>query len=465
MSTISCGVSNRPDRFGQAIFFALFLTIAFLFPTALFSADASANSVIHPAWSRDLAIYEVNIRQYTPGGTFREFEEHLPRLKDMGIGILWLMPIHPIGEKNRKGPLGSYYSVKDYMAVNPEFGTLDEFKTLVRHSHDLGMYVIIDWVANHAAWDNALAVTHPEWFTKDSTGSFAPPVPDWTDVIDLDYNQPGLRSYMTDAMKYWVTETDIDGFRCDVAGMVPMDFWDSVRVALDKIKPVFMLAEDEQPQCHYRAFDMTYGWELMHLMNDIAKRQKLAADLSRYFVENRKRYPDNAYRMYFTSNHDENSWNGTEFERLGAGVAAFAVLSMTVRGMPLIYSGQEAELNQRLRFFDKDTIVWRSTPMDTLYRKSLILKRENPALWNGIAGGEMTIIPTTHETDIFAFCRERDSHVVLAIFNFSDSTRAFELLDNAPAGDFIDPFHGEKTTLRVGQPIALPPWEYRVLVR
>ena len=232
------------------------------------------SSVTHPEWSRNSVIYEVNLRQYTPEGTFKAFEQHLPRLKELGVDILWLMPINPIGITNRKGILGSCYSIKDYLAVNPDFGTMDDFKNLVNRAHSLGMKVIIDWVANHSSWDNNLITEHPEWYTHDSTGKIISPNADWTDVADLDYSQPGIREYMKDAMIFWIKETDIDGFRCDMAGMVPVDFWNNAVPVIKKVKPVFMIAEWDTPEMHDTAFDMTYGWELFHLMNSIARGEK-----------------------------------------------------------------------------------------------------------------------------------------------------------------------------------------------
>lgn len=252
--------------------------------------------VTHTEWSKNAIIYEVNVRQFTPEGTFIEFEKHLPRLKEMGVDILWLMPINPIGKKNRKGSLGSYYSVKDYKAVNPEFGNMDDLKNLVKKAHDLGMYVILDWVANHTAWDNKMIVDHPEWYTKDSAGNFVSPF-DWTDVVDLNYENKALRDYMTGALKFWVEEADIDGYRCDVAGMVPVEFWDRARAELDKIKTVFMLAEAEEVKHHKNAFDMSYAWEFHHIMNEIAKGNKNANDAAEYFIKNDSVYPEDAYRM------------------------------------------------------------------------------------------------------------------------------------------------------------------------
>ncbi|HNI44383.1 MAG TPA: alpha-amylase family glycosyl hydrolase, partial [Chitinophagales bacterium] len=301
------------------------------------------------------SMYEVNIRQFSPEGTFKQVEEQLPRLKSMGVGIVWLMPIHPIGEFNRKGALGSYYSIKDYNAVNPEFGTMDDFKRLVKKCHDLGMFIIIDWVANHSSCDNVWLKTHSDWYTKDKAGNFQPPVADWSDVYDLNYDNPDLQAAMVEAMKFWVTEADIDGFRCDVAEMVPDSFWKKARLALNTLnKPIFMLAEGEKPELHANGFDATYDWTLHHLINDVAQNKKTVVDLDSYFKTTATKYGKNDYRLQFTSNHDENSWNGTEYERLGSGVKSFAILTATIPGMPLVYSGQESALKKRLKFFEKD---------------------------------------------------------------------------------------------------------------
>ncbi len=313
--------------------------------------NGKVEQIKHPEWSKNLSIYEVNIRQFTPEGTFNAFIPHLPRLKELGADILWIMPINPIGELNRKGSLGSYYSISDYLTLNPEFGIDEDFKNLIKTAHENDLYVIIDWVANHSAWDNPLVNEHPEWYQKDTTGKMISPY-DWTDVVAFDYSNRQMNDYMLNAMKFWVTEYDIDGYRCDVAGMVPDTFWLRVRTELDKIKPVFMLAEDEAPR-HHAAFDMTYGWEFHHVMNDIYKGEKNANDIEKYLHKNDSLYPSDAYRMYFITNHDENSWNGTEFERLGEGVKAFFVLTATVPGMPLIYSGQEAAMDKRLEFLVK----------------------------------------------------------------------------------------------------------------
>lgn len=297
----------------------------------------------HPEWSKNATIYEVNIRQFTPEGTFKAFEAHLPRIKDMGIDIIWLMPIHPIGEKNRKGTLGSEYSVKDYLGVNPEYGTMDDFKALVKKIHDMGMYVILDWVANHSAWDNQLATEHPDWYTKTPEGEFQPtPWYDWSDVIDFDYNVPAMRKYMTEALKFWVKEADVDGYRCDVAGFIPVDFWENARKELDAIKPVFMLAEWESRDLYKRSFDMTYSWSLWDKMHQATVGKRGAGILTEYMAHDVGSVPKDAYRMTFTDNHDKNSWEGTQYSNFGDGLQACMVFCTVVNGMPMVYGGQEA---------------------------------------------------------------------------------------------------------------------------
>ena len=343
----------------------------------------------HTSWSYNLGLYEVNVRQYTEEGTFAAFETHLPRLKEMGAGILWFMPIHPIGEKNRLGTLGSYYSVQDYMDVNPEFGTLSDFKNLVSKAHDMGFYVLIDWVANHTAWDNPLTISNPEWYTKDAQGNFMPPEgTDWSDVIDLDYSKQGLRDYMIDAMKFWITETDIDGFRCDAASMVPLVFWETAIKELKDIKPdILMLAEADGTEYEDVGFDMTFAWGLYgfgggvfsNIINGSYNGYN-ANFLNTYLTKELNYFSDEHYRLYFTSNHDENSWYGTVFERFDDAAEIFAVITLTMNDMPLIYSGQEAGLNKRLQFFEKDLINWKEHPFYDIYKTLLDIKKENSAL-------------------------------------------------------------------------------------
>ena len=440
----------------------LFCIVQLAWSQATNTKSVSSSQVNHPDWSLNANIYEVNIRQYTPEGTFAAFEKSLPRLKKMGVDILWLMPINPIGIKNRKGTLGSYYSVKDYLGVNPEFGTLDDLKKLVKHAHDLGMHVIIDWVANHTSWDNNLIKNHPEWYTHDSTGKIIAPVPDWTDVADLDYSQKGLWKYMTDALIYWVKEADIDGYRCDVAGMIPVEFWNSAVPGIKKVKNVFMLAEWETPEMHTIAFDMTYSWDLFHLMNDIAKGTKTAGDIDSMLVKEKRDYPADAYRMRFTTNHDENSWNGTEFERMGEAAKTFAVLCYTLPGMPLIYSGQESAFNRRLKFFDKDTIDWNDYRLAGFYATLNKLKSGNSVLCNGSAGGKMMKVNTNNDKHIFAFLRIKDKNTMFVIINLSNISQKITLKGKSYSGDFLDLFTNEKSHFQEGEIMTMKPWEYKV---
>lgn len=450
--------------------FSAGLLLAFIFPFLISTKSYSkeirdstySSVVIHPKWSRNATIYEINERQFSKEGTFRAIIPQLPRLKKMGVKIIWLMPINPIGKKNRKGPLGSYYSVQNYLKVNPHYGTLSDLKALVNAIHKEGMYVIIDWVANHTSWDNVLTKTHPDWYKHDKNGNFVPPVKDWTDVIKLDYSKPGLRHYMINAMKYWVKTANIDGFRCDVASMVPIDFWVQARKALDKMKPVFMLAEAESPKMH-RAFDMTYGWNLYHLFNDIAAGKKNASDIQPLLKKENQTYPRDAYRMLFTSNHDENSWNGTVFERLKGGVKTFAVLTATMNGMPLVYDGQEAGMHKRLKFFQKDPIVWRKSSLSGFYTKLLHLKEDNKALLNGDEGGKLKIIHNDKPKAVFSFVREKDKQKVVVITNLTDADQNVRLQSESMKGAFKNLFTGREQRLRAEVTMNLKPWEYIVL--
>jgi len=420
----------------------------------------------HPSWSKNATIYEVNVRQFTRDGNFAAFEKHLPRLKEMGVDIIWLMPIHPIGEKKRKGKLGSYYSVKDYYGVNPEFGTLDDFKNLVNKIHSMGMHVIIDWVANHSSWDNALATQHPDWYTKTADGSFQPtPWYDWEDVIDFDYNNPGLRKYMTDVMKYWVKETHIDGYRCDAAGFIPVDFWDNVRNELDQIKPVFMLAEWESRDLHKHAFDMTYAWSLWDKMREVTSEKKSPGGLTGYLADDVNTFPRDAYRMTFTDNHDKNSWEGNQYSNFGDGLPACIVFSNMVNGMPLVYGGQEAGLNRSLAFFEKDQIEWKRHPLYDLYKKLFSLKHKNQALWNGEGGGEMIRVTNDKPGQVISFSREKNGDKIISVTNFSPSPLTVKLNSRHDAGTYTDFFTGKKIELTGEEEISLGAWGYFLAVR
>jgi glycosidase len=422
----------------------------------------------HKDWSYNLCVYEVNVRQYTNSGTFAEFETHLDRLQELGIGMLWFMPIHPIGIVNRLGTLGSYYSVKDYYDVNPEFGTLEEFKALVDSIHAKGMYVILDWVGNHTSWDNNLTVTHPEWYVTDSSGNFIPPPgTNWSDVIQLDFSQQGLRDYMIDAMKFWISETDIDGFRCDAVSFMPTDFWMEAISELKSLKPeILMLAEDDDTQYQNIGFDMSYGWGYhgfgSGILNNIVAGTNNANNISGYVNNENLYFNQSHYRMYFTSNHDENSWHGTVFEQFGEAAEQFLVLTSTFRSMPLIYSGEEAGLNHRLLFFDKDEIIWQPHPFADLYTALFNLKKLNKSLWNGDEGGQLQRISTTDNPSIFAFIREKQNFRVFEVFNLTDQEKSFTLLGNSYTGSYRNAFTNDSVYFLENTEMTLPPWGYGV---
>jgi len=421
--------------------------------------------VIHPEWVYNSTIYEVNVRQYTQEGTFKAFESHLPRLKELGVDILWFMPIHPIGEVNRKGSLGSYYSVKDYLAINPEYGTIDDFKSVVTKAHELGMKVIIDWVANHTSHDAVLMKDHPDWYVRDSKGKIVSPF-DWTDVAKLDYSKKELRKYIINAMKYWLTDINIDGFRCDVAAEVPTDFWNEERLELNKVKPVFMLAEASKPELQQFAFDADYDWDFHHKMNQIAKGKENVNDLEKCMLNTIAAYPKNTIKLNFITNHDENSWNGTEFERLGEGVKTFAALTFVVPGMPLIYSGQEVGLNKRLKFFERDVISWKDSLELTLFYKKLIeLKKSNSVLAAGIKGADVERIKSSNDSSVFAFIRRNNSEKMFAVFNLSGNIQKISFDGDDYLDTYKDYFNGDNKSFDKGGIIELKPWEFHIFIK
>lgn len=446
--------------------FLVLIASAFLFAGCTQMSEHKSkgpvSNVQHPEWSKNVNIYEVNLRQFTEEGTLSSFIKHMPRLRNMGVDILWFMPIHPIGELNRKGKMGSYYSVQDYKLVNSEFGTIEEFQMVVKLAHELGMYVIIDWVANHTAWDHEWVTKHPEWYAKNEKGEMYSPY-DWSDVVQLDYSNQELRAEMLDALKFWVTETDIDGYRCDVADLVPLDFWENARKELDKIKPVFMLAESDKEPLLTNAFDMDYGWKLHHIANNIAKKEADANTIQQYFDDLDKTFPKGAMRMNFTSNHDENSWNGTEFERLGGGAETFFVLMSTVPGMPLIYTGQEAAMKKRLEFFDKDPVDWSNIPLTEFYRTLLNLKKRNQALWNGNWGAPLKRVYTNNDKAVYAFTRSTEDAAVMVILNLTDAGQQVQFQGESHVAVYKDVFTNQPMPVVKDQQMTLKPWEYFVL--
>jgi glycosidase len=376
------------------------------------------------------------LRQYTEEGTLKAFKQHIPRLHDLGVDILWFMPIHPISELNRKGELGSYYSVKDYKAVNPEFGTLADFKDVVKEAHEYGMKVIIDWVPNHTGCDNAWVTKHPDWYARNDKGEMFGPY-DWTDVYKLDYSNRDMRKAMVDALKFWLKDADIDGFRCDVAGAVPVDFWDETRPQLAKVKSeIFLLAEATEPELVQNAFDMDYNWPMKDLFSEIAATSgeysfvaegktepakfavKHASAIDSLVIKQQSQYPDDSYLMNMITNHDLNSWEGTEFDRLGDLSQAFAVLSYTLPGMPLIYTGQETGMDRALQFFVKDKAPkWEpKNEYFEFYRRLNNLKHTRPELAAGVKGGKYERYMTT-SNDILVFSRSKGNIMTIVGVN------------------------------------------------
>lgn len=421
--------------------------------------------ISHPDWTRNAAIYQLNQRQLTAEGTFRAAEAFLPGIRDLGCDIVWLMPVHPIGKVNRKGSLGSPYAVADHRAVNPEFGTVEDLAHFVATAHDLGLKVILDWVANHTAWDHHLVVDHPEWYARDWKGDFCPtPWWDWDDIIDLDYAHPGLRDYMSDALEFFVREVGVDGFRCDVAGFVPLDYWQEARARLDQVKPVFMLAEWETRDLHDGAFDASYAWSWNHALHLIASGQSDLEPLIVYYAWNERSWPDDSMRMTFLSNHDHNHATGTEYERFGDALEAVTVLSVVGDGIPLVYTGQEFGNRRRLAFFDKDLVGGDDDHQAVLYRTLLGLKQRSLALWNAPWGGHMIRVPNSAEQHVLSFVRERDGHRVFAALNLSDVERSVSFGVGPHHGVYVDAFSDEHVVITPESTLALPAWGYQVLV-
>ena len=428
-------------------------------------------------------IYEANIRQYSPEGTFKAFEKDIPVLKELGVKIIWLMPIHPISKVKRKAKgdvyveqipdsierkkyLGSYYSVADYQKVNPEFGTMHDLIDLINTAHQNGMIVILDWVANHTGWDHAWIKDHPEYYTKNEKGEITDPLnPDgtskgWGDVADLNYDNFNLRKAMIEEMKFWVKNTPIDGFRCDVAGEVPLDFWEEAISELRKIKPLFMLAEAWEPELLKDSlFDAAYAWEGHFLLADIAKQKKKPRDWDVYMQKIDTMYKPDDILMYFVSNHDENSWKGTVYETFGEAAEATLVLTYLVPGMPLIYSGEEYGLNHRLKFFEKDSIPKTKGKWFDIYKRLGQLKNNELALKGGKRKGSYIRLKTTDER-ILAFKRSFDNSEIAYIANFSDKPIKFKV---DLQGKYEHVFTGHPLELNGQKELELDSWKYLLL--
>jgi len=430
-------------------------------------------------------IYEANIRQYSDEGTFEVFTRDIPKLKELGVKIIWLMPVYPISKKKRKATpelmadqiedpverekyLGSYYAVSDYQAINPEFGSLEDFRKLVRTAHEQGLYVILDWVPNHTGWDHIWISEHPEFYTRNGQGEITDPLNadgtpvGWSDVADLNYDNPELRRAMTDAMLYWLREEGVDGFRCDMAGMVPLDFWKEAIPELRAVKSIFMLAEWEDPA--YTApglFEMAYGWEVHHLLNAIAKGEKNVYDFDAYMERYFDKWPTEAMLMNFVTNHDENSWAGSVPERMKEAAPAMTALTYCMPGMPLIYSGQEYGLDFRLKFFEKDQIPRDKGATWELLKKLGEAKDKHIALNGGKRAAEYNRIQTSDNQHILAFSRQKEGSALRYLANMSGTSRNFTVDISGPFKDLIS---GQLIDFKEGGENSLEAWEFLLLL-
>jgi glycosidase len=409
-------------------------------------------------WANCATIYEVNIRQYTPEGTFVAFQNHLPRLKEMGVDVLWFMPITSISEQVRKGSLGSYYACSSYTKVNPEFGSIVDFANLVEYAHSLGMKVIIDWVANHTGRGHEWMDLHPEWFSRDEKGEFTERN-GWDDVVDLNFSNNEMRKALIGAMQYWVRDIKIDGFRCDMAHLVPLDFWKEARKAVEIIKPLYWLAECEEVNYH-EVFDTTYAWSLMHISEKLSKNQVKLNEVYNV-LHGYTQYPDGATKLLFTSNHDENSWNGTEYEKYGAAAKAWAIFTQTWKGIPLIYSGQELTNLKRLKFFDKDQIDWVEKPaLHDFYKTLGELRKSHTA----IIKGDTYNLPV--QTDgVMAYLRQDEFSTVFVLLNLSNQHHKVQIAHEKLNGEFKNVFSGLSFDFNHSVPFELLAGDYFVYVK
>ena len=417
-------------------------------------------------WKHTTNIYEVNVRQFSKEGTFKAVEKELPRLKRMGVETLWFMPITPIAQKNKKGTLGSQYAAQDYTSINPEFGTLEDFKSVVNEAHKMGFKVIIDWVANHTGWDHVWTKTHPDFYLMDPKTNDFQIASGMDDIIELNYQNPKMREAMIEAMKYWVRETDIDGFRCDLASWVEVDFWQQAKPEVETIKPLFWLGEyDELDNPDYATvFDASYSWKWMHLTKEFYQKKLPITDLTN-LLSQYSAIGNKSMRAWFTTNHDENTWNGTEYEKYGEMAKALAVFSATWNGVPLMYNGQELPLlNKRLEFFEKDPIPWNGeNKLENFYKKLFELKSKNPALRGGDDQATTQFLKTSAPDQVLAYLRKNGNDEVLVILNLSDAQHLkVQILDETVKGKFKSIFSGLTTDFDAKPTIEMYKWEHIV---
>ncbi len=449
----------------RVIFFALIFTIAACGTTNTNDSIHSETMNTNLDWIHTANIYEVNIRQHTKEGTFNAFAKELPRLREMGVKILWFMPVTPIAREKMKGEIGSPYAAADYTSINPEFGTMDDFKSLLKNAHAQGFKVIIDWVANHTGWDHRWTKEHPEYYLKDSaTGTFRI-ASGMDDIIELDFDNPATVQAMIEAMKFWVREADIDGFRCDLAAWVELHFWKKARPAVDSVKQLFWLGEyDELDNPDYAdVFQASYTWSWMHKTRAFYQENRPLTELDELL----KKYDsigNKSMRAWFTTNHDENSWNGTEYEKYGDAAKALAVFSYTWNGIPLVYNGQELPNHKRLKFFERDPIEWTGdNKLHDFYKTLNHLKENNPALRGGDDKAQQFRLTTTAPEKVLAYLRKHENREVLVILNLSRDKVKVDLHDPRVKGSFQNVFNQENKDLTSMKSFEMPPWEYIVM--
>ena len=424
----------------------------------------------NPEWSYSAVLYEMNIRQLTAEGTLRAATERLPFLRSVGVDAIWLMPIYPIGVEGRKGRLGSYYSIRDYKGVNPEFGTADDLRHFITTAHALGLKVLLDWVANHTARDARWITERPsEWYERDEAGVAKVPW-DWSDTAKLNYANHDVWRGQIEAMRYWVEEFGVDGFRCDMAMLVPIEFWQEASAELHRIKPdVFMLAEAEEDNLFDSAFNASYQWNIHHIMCDIAKGARRVWDLRNAIHSERAKYPREAMRMSFTSNHDENSWSGSHQARFGAALDVMTAMTFLMPStMPLIYTGQEVGYDHSFEFFERDAIpaeCYVENRSTELYRRLSALKHRELALAAGERGGEVVEIENNAKDCMMTFVREVRGSRVVAIVNLSPYTIHADFRTGIYAGKYIDALSGERVVLQDHVERDIAPWQYQILVK
>jgi alpha-amylase len=442
--------------------FILFFSTVLILAACKQQEPVSDNALVdgHPAWMQQSNIYEVNTRQYTPEGTFNAFAAHLDRLKEMGVEVLWFMPINPISKVDRKGTLGSYYAVSDYTAINPEYGNLNDWKALVNKAHEKGFKVLIDWVPNHTGADHTWLTTHPDFYVRDSITGKAVSQFDWTDTRKLNYKNPAVTDSMIAAMQYWIKETNIDGYRCDQAHLVDSSFWYKAISQLKKEKNILMIAESEDAWVHRAGFDISYPWKAFHIMTDIVigKKNALYLDSIQEWIDSN--FTSNASLLYFTSNHDENSWNQADYGTMPGDIhKPFAVLTQTLpRAVPMIYSGQEEPILREIPFFEKDTIPFAKYERAEFYKKLLQLRKTHPAL---AAQVRMEKQATNNDEQVYAFTRTAKQQTILVITNLSKEAQTINVnpvlqkkLGNKKYKDILS-----GAEMQLSAPLKLKPWD------